>query len=146
MHLIERLEGEHRDAVAALERLERACARALAGEGARTWSGEREAALRAVCAIVHGHAESEQELVFPALGGEGMDALIATLTSEHAQVRALYERVRALADEGAAPAAWVEPARALRGSLSLHMQRENLLVFPKARRLPAPVLAAWEGR
>ena len=146
MALIERLEGEHRGAVEALERLERACVRALAGEGEGVWGDEREAALRVVCAIVHGHAESEEDLVFPALEGEGLDALITTLTAEHIQVRALYERVRALADEGAAPTVWTEPARQLRGRLAQHMQRENLLVFPKARRLPAPVLVAWEGR
>lgn len=146
MSLIERLEEEHHKAATALERLEAACALALAGKARSVWGDEREDALRVVCAIVHGHAESEEDIVFPALQGAGMDALLATLIAEHAEVRTLYERVRALADQDAAAAHWTEPARTLRGRLAMHMQRENLLVFPKARQLPAPVLAAWERR
>ncbi|MCL6596148.1 MAG: hypothetical protein K6V73_08045 [Firmicutes bacterium] len=54
--------------------------------------------------------------------------------------------MRALADRGAAAEVETVAARDLRRRLALSMRRENLLWFAMARRLPAPVLAVWQGR
>jgi hemerythrin-like domain-containing protein len=151
VNLIDRLEAEHRQAAAALAQLDRALQPATPGPARDAARSEAESALRVVCEIVHGHAEAEEELVFPLMHGTGMDPLLGTLVEEHRTVRALYETTCARLSTWAAGAGpddgdWMAVARDLRGRLAMHMQRENLLVFPRARRLAPDVRAVLENR
>jgi hemerythrin-like domain-containing protein len=127
-----RFAAEHREALAALDRLERAAAALAAG-------GPAEAPLRTVrevretlCTTIRAHNESEERALFPWID----DALpCEPFRQEHRTLRELERRLDdALA--GTRPERDVPPvARTLAELLRDHIRREDEMLFPAAREL-----------
>lgn len=86
------------------------------------------------------HARREEDILFPKLLERAPDSPIAVMLEDHQIIRALSARFgrwypiwRGGADEVFGN--WAEPAENLRGKFSAHMQKENLILFPLARRV-----------
>lgn len=146
MHLVERLEAEHRQFVKDLEDLREAVELAQGGmdpNAVLERMGRLVPLLRDEVGI---HAEREETLLFPAMKERGANELIDLLLGEHRDVRALYtsldETYEHWHTDPERPAdVWANSALDLRGKFSAHMQKENIQLFPKAKRiLPTDML------
>lgn len=93
------------------------------------------------------HASIEEARLYPLMEAGAPISfdpkLLATLRSEHLTIDALLQELEqhwasAASGDGDALPAFAKAAQSLRGTLSAHLQRENLLVFPRLRR-------AWNG-
>ena len=150
MNLIDRLKAEHVSARDALEALHLASEKPFTAPVDPMNIPAVDESLGVVCAIVHGHAQAEEELIFPLFKTQN-PSLFEKLTNEHRRALDLYEKVRQAFDADVKGLAsdregWAVPLEELRGLLSAHMQRENLMVFPRAEQLPQALLAPLEGR
>jgi len=126
-----RFEREHQEALAALDRLERA-----AHELDRPGKHDTDlAAAREVCAFLSGpvkaHNENEELALFPELGG---DAPTTPFAQEHVALWRLERELETALGAADAPAA-ATAARAVIDLLRAHIARENEVLFPMARRL-----------
>jgi hemerythrin-like domain-containing protein len=86
------------------------------------------------------HARREEDFLFPLLEKRVPDSPVPTMREEHAAIRrastdfATFYRFWRAGEDAAFPA-WAEPAVLLRGTFSVHMQKENLILFPMLRRV-----------
>lgn len=136
-HPVKQLYGDHDDLVAQLGRLAVLADRAEAGAGVDELKAELQAAVERLRDEVGLHNRLEEDGLFPILRRHGVQPLIDTLLSEHREIRAGVADFEAGAGDWLGGAAsgqilWAEPARRVRGKLSTHMQKENLMLFPKA--------------
>lgn len=127
-----RFSMEHEQALAALDRLERAATALDHGNPAephlRTVREVRETLTTTVCQ----HNENEERVLFPLLGE---DAPCTPFCQEHQVLRELEQRLDA-ALEGPAPERDIPTvAHALVDLLRAHIQREDEVLFPLARQL-----------
>ena len=87
------------------------------------------------------HARREEEFLFPRLLDRAPDSHhVPDMRAEHETIRgqsAAFGHWYRVWREGdnAAYRKWADPASDLRGMFSAHMQKENLMVFPWARRV-----------
>ncbi len=86
------------------------------------------------------HARREEEFLFPRLLERAPDSPVSVMLAEHqvileqsAQFGQWYNVWRDGDDD--AYRKWAGPALDLRGTFSTHMQKENLILFPLARRV-----------
>lgn len=89
------------------------------------------------------HAHREEEFLFPRLLERAPDSPVAVMLEEHQTIRgysAQFEHWYRKWREGADDTydRWTRPALELRGAFSTHMQKENLILFPLARRVLTP--------
>lgn len=86
------------------------------------------------------HARREEDFLFPRLLERAPASPVPVMIAEHVKIR---EKSAAFGqwypawregDDSAYPR-WAEAALALRGKFSVHMQKENLILFPLARRV-----------
>ncbi|HUY84172.1 MAG TPA: hemerythrin domain-containing protein [Steroidobacteraceae bacterium] len=92
---------------------------------------------RAFGAELGGHFDFEEQRLFPILATDGSAAIGAHLAAEHANMRPLLERVRAIGaaalTEGFGDASWAEfraAAGDLCGQLLDHVQKEEMALLP----------------
>lgn len=98
------------------------------------------------------HARREEDILFPRLLQMVPESPIPVMVLEHQTIRehsAAFERGykawRAGQDEAFRD--WAKSALDLRGAFSTHMQKENLILFPMARRVLQPdEIAKWLER
>ena len=140
MNLLDQLTQEHQDYVLKLTTL------AEVIEGIRV-NGRGGYFIKTVDELVQSftveleeHANREEDFLFPRLIERAPDSPVALMIEEHQMIRALsgefgqwYPIWRAGDDE--AYGRWASPALDLRGKFSTHMQKENLMLFPLARRV-----------
>lgn len=145
--LLQELEREHAAFVDQLERLHQLVGllepTSPRGEGL----GSLAALVAALAPAVRRHADAEEARLYPWMEADGPapfdPKLLATLRSEHRTIDALLSELCDRWTEvesgevGAGPALG-KAVQSLRGTLSAHLQRENLLVFPRLRRI-------WKG-
>jgi hemerythrin-like domain-containing protein len=144
LDVIERLLDEHADFMDALERLNTLIEGVETNGRGDYFEEEARSLLPRLTDEVEVHSRQEEEYLFPLLaqhldGGGPLPTMIA----EHEGIREAFQRFRTgltawLAGEDAACRDWVTAGRDLRGRFSLHMQKENLVLFPMARRLLSP--------
>ncbi len=89
------------------------------------------------------HAGREEDFLFPRIVERVNDSLVPVMLTEHEAIRQAsrdFEKGYRLWHQGddAAFEGWVNAAAALRGSFVTHMQKENLILFPLARRILTP--------
>ena len=95
------------------------------------------------------HARREEDILFPRLLQEVPESPIPLMLREHQTIRehsAAFERGYQAwrAGQDQAFEDWAKSALDLRGAFSTHMQKENLILFPMARRvLPRDAIAQW---
>ena len=97
------------------------------------------------------HARREEDILFPRLLQRVPESPIPVMLLEHQTIRAHsaafergYKAWRAGQDEVFED--WATSALDLRGAFSTHMQKENLILFPMARRVLQPAeIATWLG-
>ncbi len=101
------------------------------------------------------HARREEEFLFPRIVERVPDSPIPVMLEEHERIRQesgefgrWYVQWRAGEDNTFEQ--WANAAIALRGAFSTHMQKENLIVFPLAKRILTPDelahLTSWENK
>ncbi len=149
LDLIEQLRGEHQEYVQQLTEL------AEIVEGIRVngrggyFIVSLDALLEPLTTQLDAHASREEAWVFPRLVERAPDSPVALMLEEHRAIRVQsarfarwYRTWRAGADD--AYAEWAAAALDLRGLLSTHMQKENLILFPLARRVMTTAeLSEW---
>lgn len=145
--LLQDLEREHADFVKQLERLHQLVGLLEPAAHRPAYLGSLGALLTTFPPAVRQHADVEEARLYPLMEGDlpaSLDAnLLSTLRSEHRTVDALLSELSdrwTQVESGMVDAVpgLVKAAQSLRGTLSAHLQRENLLVFPRLRR-------AWKG-
>lgn len=149
MDIIAQLTAEHQDYVFKLSALVELI------EGIRV-NGRSDYFIAALDALVSpltteldDHAQREEEYVFPRLLERVPDSPVPVMLAEHQAIRGYsaqfdhwYRKWREGADD--AYDQWTQPALELRGAFSTHMQKENLILFPLARRvLTAAEITHW---
>lgn len=91
---------------------------------------------------LEGHAQREEEFLFPRLV-ERAAGPVSLMLEEHAAIRQFSREfgqwypVWRDGDEEVLDQ-WVDAALGLRGAFSTHMQKENLILFPLAKRVLTP--------
>jgi hemerythrin-like domain-containing protein len=138
-----RFSMEHEQALAALDRLERAAV-ALA---ARDPAEPHLRTVREVCdtlvTTVREHNDNEERLLFPVICE---DAPCEPFIDEHVALRELEHRLQQALD-GPHPERDIPPvAHALVDLLKAHIQREDEVLFPMARELLGPERLEEIGR
>jgi len=127
---LRQFEAEHREALAALDRLERA------GEQLDRGANPTEplAAVRDVATFlttaVRRHNDNEERALFPVLGA---DAPIAVFEDEHHQLRQLERRLDSALQHPDAATRVSPLAREIVALLRGHIEREDQVLFPMAR-------------
>ncbi len=143
MDLITQLLQEHKDYVSKLT------AMAEAIEGIRA-HGREQSYIDTVNRLVAPfttellqHAAREEDFLFPRVLERAPDSIVPTMIEEHENLRKIsavfgewYPIWRA--GEDSAYQNWADSALELRGAFSAHMQKENLIIFPLARRILTP--------
>jgi hemerythrin-like domain-containing protein len=124
-----RFEAEHRVALAALERLERAALGLRAGEGVGSHLAEVGEVLTLLQGAVREHNEAEERALFPLLGA---DAPLGPFLEEHEFLWGLESTLETALRNGAA-ARIADVALEIVDLLRAHIQRENEVLFPMAR-------------
>ena len=129
---LEKFEAEHRQALGALRRLERA---ALAIEAGAAPGPELDT-VREVHTIlttaVRAHNDNEEAALFPLLADLAPSAVFV---QEHHELRALEQRLGSELDDGQSEQAIVATALAIVELLRSHIAREDEVLFPMAREL-----------
>ncbi len=155
MNLIDQLTQEHQDYVLKLTTL------ADTIEGIRV-NGRGDYFIQTLDELLNpltvdldAHAKREEDFLFPRLTERTPNSQVDLMIEEHQVIRALshdFGQWYPLWREGddSAYARWADPALDLRGKFSTHMQKENLIIFPLARRVLTPAeidqLVSWGSR
>jgi hemerythrin-like domain-containing protein len=129
---LRRLEAEHRDALAALLRLEQA---ALGLEGGAPPEPHLETVrevLTILTTAVRAHNESEEAALFPLLADQAPSAVFV---DEHRELRGLEQRLGRELGEPRSVRAIAATALAIVELLRAHITREDEVLFPMARAL-----------
>lgn len=149
MDLIEQLKAEHQEYVRQLTEL----AGIVEGIRVNGRGGDvvvsLDALLEPLTTQLDAHAAREEAWVFPYLVDRVPDSPVALMLEEHRAIRAASARFARWyrmwrAGDDAAYERWAGAALDLRGLLSTHMQKENLIVVPLARRaMTAAEMSKW---
>lgn len=134
---LRRLEAEHRDALAALARLEQAAAALEAGEAAAPHLAVAREVYDLLTTAVRRHNENEERALFPVLGE---DAPTHFFEEDHRVLRSLEHQLAAALAAPDAATRVAPVARTIVDLLCGHIQREDEVLFPMAR-----VLLGSEG-
>ena len=127
-----RFSMEHEQALAALDRLQRAATALDHGDPAEPHLRTVREVCETLCTTVREHNENEERALFPLLGE---DAPCEPFRQEHQVLRELEQRLNAALD-GLTPERDIPPvAHALVDLLRAHIQREDEMLFPMAREL-----------
>ncbi len=127
-----RFSMEHEQALAALDRLERAATALAHGDPAEPHLRTVREVCDTLTTTVREHNENEERALFPLLGEE---APCEPFRQEHVALRELEQRLDTVL-EGATPERDIPPiAHALVDLLRAHIQREDEVLFPLARTL-----------
>ncbi len=130
--LLVRFSMEHEQALAALDRLERAATALDHGDPAEPHLRTVREVCDTLTTTVREHNKNEERALFPLLGE---DAPCAPFVQEHVALRELEQRL-GQALEGRTPERDIPPvAHALVDLLRDHIQREDEVLFPMARAL-----------
>ena len=123
---------EHEQALAALDRLQRAATALDHGDPAEPHLRTVREVCATLCTTVREHNENEERVLFPLLGE---DAPCEPFRQEHQVLRELEQRLDTALD-GPSPERDIPPvAHALVDLLRAHIQREDEMLFPMAREL-----------
>ncbi len=134
---------EHEQALAALDRLERAATALDHGDPAEPHLRTVREVCDTLATTVREHNENEERALFPLLGDE---APCEPFRQEHVALRQLEQRLDAALD-GPTPERDIPPvAHALVDLLRTHIQREDEVLFPMARGLLGPEGLERAGR
>ena len=143
MDLVTQLLQEHKDYVAKLTTL------AEAVEGIRA-NGRDASYIETVNSLfapftteLDQHAAREEDFLFPRILERAPDSIVPTMIEDHEKLRkisAIFGQWYPIWREGedSAYQNWADSALELRGVFSAHMQKENIIVFPLARRILTP--------
>ena len=143
MDLLTQLLAEHKDYVAKLTAL------AEAVEGIRA-NGRGPSDLDTVDSLLapfttelDQHAAREEDFLFPKVLERAPDSIVPTMIEDHEKLRkisAVFGKWYPIWRQGddSVYQTWADSALELRGVFSAHMQKENLIVFPLARRILTP--------
>ncbi len=143
MDLIERLTAEHQDYVFKLttlaETIEGIRVNGRGGYFIETLDG----LLLPLTTELDDHARREEEFLFPRLVDRVPDSPVPVMLTEHQAIREkseIFGRWYPAWRDGddSLFAVWSDAALDLRGLFSAHMQKENLILFPMARRVLTP--------
>jgi hemerythrin-like domain-containing protein len=127
-----RFSMEHEQALAALDRLERAATALAHGDPAEPHLRTVREVCGTLTTTVREHNENEERALFPLICD---DAPCAPFVEEHVALRELELRLLAALD-GPTPERDIPAvAHALVGLLKAHIQREDEVLFPMARAL-----------
>lgn len=127
-----RFSMEHEQALAALDRLERAATALDHGNPGEPHLRTAREVCDTLTTTVRQHNENEERVLFPLLGDQ---APCDPFRQEHVALRELEQRLNAALD-GASPERDIPPvAHALVDLLRSHIQREDEVLFPLARAL-----------
>lgn len=140
---IGRFEAEHKVALAALERLERAAAALQSGAPSEPHFAIMREVHGLLCGAVRQHNEDEERALFPVLWE---DAPLGPFLEEHGTLWRLEDELAVSLDRGDGDRA-ARVALEIVDLLRTHIQRENEVLFPMARAfLGAEGLAAVARR
>ena len=127
-----RFSMEHEQALAALDRLQRAATALDHGDPAEPHLRTVREVCETMCTTVWEHNDNEERALFPLLGE---DASCEPFRQEHQVLRELEHRLHTALD-GPTPERDIPPvAHALVDLLRAHIQREDEVLFPLAREL-----------
>jgi hemerythrin-like domain-containing protein len=132
---LRRLEAEHREALAALLRLELAALALEAGAPPEPHLQTVREVLAILTTAVRAHNESEEAALFPVLADQAPSAVFV---DEHRELRALEQRLGHELDEPRSVRAIAATALAIVELLRAHITREDEVLFPMARALLGP--------
>ncbi len=140
MDLIAQLIAEHQDYVFKLTALAEVIEGIRVNGRGDYFIATLDELLDPLTTILDDHARREEEFLFPRILDRVADSPIPVMLAEHKAIREQsaefgrwYSAWRDGDDE--AYTNWADPALALRGQFSAHMQKENLILFPLARRV-----------
>lgn len=149
MDLVQILLKEHQDYVFKLEELAEVIAGIRLNGRGSYFIETLDGLLDPLTVDLNNHAAREERWLFPLLLERVPDSPVPLMVEEHRTIRdrsAVFEHWYTLWRDGKDDvlAQWVEPALDLRGIFSTHMQKENLILFPLAKRVLTPEeLALW---
>jgi hemerythrin-like domain-containing protein len=129
---LRRLEAEHRDALAALRKLELAALALEAGAPPDPHLDTVREVLTILTTAVRAHNESEEAALFPVLGDHAPSAVFV---DEHRELRGLEQRLGRELGEPRSVRAIAATALAIVELLRAHITREDEVLFPMARTL-----------
>lgn len=124
MRITDRFRGEHQVFVEQLGVLRSMLERGVSPEAF-------VAALQTLAAPLGRHAGREEEELFPALAGAGVEAPVRVLTDEHRLIDGWIGRIAA----GLAPDELRSVFAELESTLRGHIEREDEILFPLAERM-----------
>ena len=141
MDLVAQLIAEHQEFVHFLTRLAETVDAVLANGRGDYFIATVDSLLLPLTKELDSHALREEKFLFPRMIKRGdASQIILQMVEEHEAIRTestgferYYDEWKA-GDDQALPL-WTTHAVALRGKFSTHMQKENLIVFPMARRI-----------
>lgn len=140
MDLITRLIREHQDYAAKLSTLAETIGGIRVNGRGDYFIETLDGLVKPLTTELDDHARREEDFLFPRILQRAPNGPVPVMLAEHAAIRQQsadfgrwYPRWRE-GDEGAYQP-WVDAALNLRGTFSAHMQKENLILFPLARRL-----------
>ncbi len=140
MDLIAQLIAEHQDYVFKLTALAEVIEGIRVNGRGDYFMATLDDLLDPLTTILDGHARREEEFLFPRILERSPDSPIPVMLAEHQVIRehsaefGRWYRVWRAGDD-AVYGKWTDSALALRGQFSAHMQKENLILFPLARRV-----------
>ncbi|MCL5115872.1 MAG: hemerythrin domain-containing protein [Firmicutes bacterium] len=155
MDLISQLIAEHQDYVRMMEALAEVVDGIRVNGRGQYFVDTVDSLLIPFTTELDDHARREEEFLFPRLLERAPDSPIPVMLAEHNAIRAAsaeFGRWYGVWRDGddAAYKRWAGAALDLRGKFSAHMQKENLILFPLARRIltagEIQQLTAWEDR
>jgi hemerythrin-like domain-containing protein len=129
---LRRLEAEHRDALAALLRLELAALALEHGAPPEPHLDTVREVLAILTTAVRAHNDSEEAALFPLLADQAPSAVFV---DEHRELRALEQRLARELDGPRDRQALAATALAIVELLRAHIAREDEVLFPMARAL-----------
>lgn len=149
MDFIAKLTAEHQDYAAKLSALAEVIEGIRVNGRGDYFTSRLDGLLIVFTVDLDNHARREEDLLFSRLVQLVPESPIPVMLTEHQTIRAhsaAFERGYREWRSGQDTAfeAWAKSALDLRGTFSAHMQKENLILFPMARRVLQPEeLVKW---
>ncbi len=143
MNLIAQLTEEHHDYVLKLTALAETIEGIRVNGRGDLFIETLDGLLKALTTELDAHAQREEDYLFPKLVERAPESPIPVMLEEHETIRAAsqgFDQYYRMWKEGEDEAfnIWARHATNLRGTFSTHMQKENLIVFPLAKRVLTP--------
>lgn len=140
MDLIAQLTQEHQDYVLKLTTLAEVIEGIRINGRGDYYIQELDELLKPLTVDLDDHARREEDFLFPRLLVRAPQSPVPVMVAEHAEIRkhsAAFGQWYLTWREGddSAYQRWADAALDLRGKFSTHMQKENVILFPLARRV-----------